>query len=224
VSPSLLARRVGLAALALLMVPSTASAQGGARVSVSGVVGYAGSATVVQGVAEQGSGVWYGVRADLRIGRLAIEVSGLRGTLAPDDSAGGLRRDGGEMRGAVRLDVASWLALEGGYAVRAFDSPLGYQKWTIPAVGARISADLGMSGLRGYVRGSYLPSASSPGLPSSSLGLAAEAGLRLEPRSGGLTLGVFYRLERFDFGSAPDGRLEQFDLLGVSLGLSLGRR
>jgi hypothetical protein len=220
-SLSSFARGVGLAALALGVVHSAAPAQ---SVAVSGVVGYAGSATVVQGAAEHGAGVWYGARADLRIGRLEIEASGLRGTLAPDDSAAGLGRDGGEMRGALRLAIASWLALEGGYTVRAFDSPLGYQRWTIPAVGARVSADLGTSGLRGYVRGSYLPSAGSQGLSASSLGLAVEAGLRLEPRSGGLTLAVCYRLERFDFGSAPDSRLEQFDFLGVSLGLSLGRR
>ncbi len=213
-------RLLGAVAAALLCLQRPARAQ--AEVTVSGLVGYAGSATTVQGVTEQGSGLWYGMRVDLRVGPFGIEASGLKGPLDPEGS--GMARDGGEMRAALRLHLASWLALEGGYSTRAFNSPAGYQKWTFPDLGARVIADLGSAGLRSYVRGSYLPGASAEGLPASTLGLAVEAGLRWEAPGGWLSFGAFYRLERFDFGTSPGSRLEQFDVLGASLGVRLGRR
>ena len=206
---------------ALAAAPGALSAQG-LHIAISGIVGRAGSANLVQGVAEEGTGIWYGAEALLSVGRLTIEAGGLRGTLSPTET--GFDRDGGETWGVAEVRALPWLELGGGYTVRAFDSPVGYQKWTIPSANVRISAPLGTPTMRGYLRASYLIGPQIEGGEQADQGMSFEAGFRILPGHGGVTLGAFYRLETFEFpaaGTATVGRQEQYDVLGVSLGFKL---
>jgi len=208
-----------MATLAVLVLGCArdASAQHN-TIAVSAVAGSVGSALLVQGVDEQGTGLWYGGRLDFRFGPVVGEASGLKGTLAPAAGTTGFESDGGEIRAVAGFQALPWLALEGSYDTRAFDSPAGYQKWTVTGAGAKLSSMLGTPSLHGYLRLHYLFGVSVTGQEKPDLAVAVEGGLDIAPPTSALRLGVFYRLERFDF---PNGtRLEHFDMLGVRLGFA----
>ena len=215
--------RPRLIALALAMTALHARALAGqVTLSASGVVGRAGSSLLVGGQPEEGTGIWYGGLVVLNAGRISVEGSGLRGKLSPASGSAGFDQDAGEMRGILSVRALSWLSVEGGYTIRAFDSPAGYQKWTLATAGARIMTTLGTPNLTGYARAAYVVSATVSGRAKPDVGLTFEAGFRLLPASAAPALSLFYRFERFDFpGATPV--LEHVDMIGLSLGLKLGR-
>ena len=142
------ARAIALAAIMSLglVTPLLAQQTGptsspGAGLSVSGVTLQTRGTAVLVGNREVITGSWAGVAAELRLGLLVLEGLGARGTMTAAESTFALDRDGGEMRGLLRLEPAPWLWLEGGYTIRAFDSPAGYQRWDIPAVGVGFAPD-----------------------------------------------------------------------------------
>jgi hypothetical protein len=75
-------------------------------------------------------------------------------------------------------------------------------------VGAEARLDFATSPVRGILRGGLLPVVSVNGLPRPDVALTATAGI--EYRTGPVTAGVFYGLERYDFPDQGGGRrLEQ---------------
>jgi hypothetical protein len=198
------------------------TSQPGVGLSVSGVALQTRGTALFGGSREVITGTWTGVAAELRLGLLVFEGVGTRGTLSAAENTFALQRDGGEMRGIGRLEVQPWLWLEGGYGQRAFDSPAGYQRWTIPALGLAIAPPLGHRALRAHVRGHYLPSPKIEGQEAAKTAFAVEAGLTARPPRVPVIFRVLYRLERYDFPAAA-GRIEQFDALHVSLGLRVGQ-
>jgi len=212
------------ATAAIILLAATAQVAGAqVRMAVTGVATRVGSSIVVQGVAEDGTGSWVGGRGVLEAGLFTAEFVALRGTLAPSGGSAGLERDGGEMRAVAGIRPIRWLTVEGGYTLRAFDSPAGYQKWTIPSAGLRLATDLGTRALRGYVRGAYAFGVSVSGQSAATLGLMVESGFELAPRRVPVSLALFHRFERYDFPDGAAGRLEHFDVLGVALGFGFGR-
>ena len=219
-----LLRRAGLVAVVAVAAGAHSAVAQRIRVGLSGVAGSVGSAVSVQGVLEEGVGIWYGGRLDLRAGPVVVEVSEMVGTLAPSSGAAGFDQDGGEARVVAGVVPLSWLAVEGTYEVRAFDSPAGYQKWTASGAGARVWSQLGVPALRGYARIAYLFGVSVSGEDAPDLALGFEAGVDLTPARSPITLGAFYRLERFDFPATGSARVQQFDMLGVRGGISFARK
>ena len=217
------ARLTGAAGVALAALATAPGAWAQrAQVSVSAVAVTVGSALVVNGVEENGAGTWIGARMQMRLGPLSAEASALKGTVVGGAAAQGFDRDGGDVRVIAGLRVLSGLSIEGNYAIRAFESAAGYQRWTETGAGLRVSESLGTPALRGYLRATYLFGVVVSGQPSPDLALAVEGGLTITPARAPISAGVFYRLERFDFPGG--GRLEHFDMLGVELGLSRGAR
>jgi hypothetical protein len=217
------------AALALLLSAAAAQSQT-VEFSLSGLGCRARDQVVFRNLGESLRGSCTGGLGYLKLGPLVVEASGFRAPQLAPASAGSLSRDGGDARAIVGLAPVPWVVLEGGFAVRAFSSPAGYQRWRIPSAGLKIAVPLGDPALTAYLRGHYLPATPQrvpAGQPSGDakwdLGVVAESGFRLAPRGVPLVFGVFYRLERFDFPSGAAGRLEQFDVLGVYGGIRFAK-
>jgi hypothetical protein len=168
---------------------------------------------------ERASGVWGGLEVGIRAGRLALVGSGTRGRLTPE--SGLLPRTVGEVTVTGRYDILSWLGAESGYLVRAATSPVGYQRWELWGVGARVRQQMG-----GPVRVSaglvYSPVARITGIEDPTLALSADVGISLFPGTLPLQLGLTYRTERYTFPSAA-GRREQFDAFTLVAGLDVRR-
>lgn len=186
---------------------------------------------ILVGSRETVSGQWLGGSVELRLGPLVFAASGAKGRLEPGASGAALERDGGEIRGLVRLEPHRVFGIEGGYTVRAYNSAAGHQEWKLPAVGVRLAAPLGNPSLQAFVRGLYMPSATvslaagqTGGVTEWDLGLSGEAGFVVAPTRVPLVVGASYRFERFDFpGGAATGRVEQFEAAGVWVGFRFGR-
>jgi hypothetical protein len=204
-------------ALAGLLVPSAAlHAQ---LVSARAVVTAPQSSVRFGDGVERASGVWGGLEVGLRAGRLTLLGSGARGRLTPED--GLLARTVGEVTLTGRFDVLSWLGAESRYLVRAATSPVGYQRWELWGVGARVRQQMG-----GPVRVSaglvYSPVARVTGIEDPTLALSADVGISLFPGTVPLQLGLTYRTERYTFPSAA-GRSEQFEAFTLVAGLDVRR-
>lgn len=219
---------VALSALAL-GVSEAGSAQS-VTFAAAAVAGRARSSIILFGIDESVAGPWFGGAVELKVGPVSVEAVGLRGTLAPTTGSGAIERDGGEVRGLVRVEPLAGLGLEAGYGIRAFSSVAGYQRWAIPSTGVRIASSLGSPALQAYARAHYVPGAYATvpaGQPSGDakwdLGLVAEVGLTVTPERAPVFFGLNYRLERFDFPGGTAGRLEQFDALWLRAGMRLGR-
>lgn len=139
--------------------------------------------------------------------RLDIAIHGAGGSLSTS-SAGAESRDVGEVGVAASVLPARWLALRGSATSRTYSTAIARQHWTIVEVGAEARLAFATSPVRGILRGGLLPVVSVNGLPRPDVALTATAGI--EYRSGSVTGGMFYGLERYDF---PDQggvrRLEQ---------------
>lgn len=217
-----IARRV---AVVLLTAGAAAAAPAAAQVAVSG------SALVSQvehrvsagrGV-EQTSGTIFGGAATLYVAsRFEISVQGQSGTLNADSSfADDLDDAEGEVRFAVL--AVPWLALEGGVGARSFATAFARQRWVTMRLGAEARLAFVGGAIQGRVRAELLPVVSVTGLEAPNRAVAAAAGL--EWRSGPLTAGLQYALERYDFplvGSLK--RHQQLSVLTAKLGLGLGSR
>jgi hypothetical protein len=217
--------------LALVPVPEVSAAAQTIDFSVAALGCRARDQVMFRNLRESVEGVCTGGLGYLKLGPLVIEASGFRAPeLRPSGAAAGFTRDGGDVRGIVGLAPVPWIVLEGGFGLRAFNSPAGYQRWQIPSGGLKIAVPLGDPALTAYLRGHYLPATPQrvpAGQPSGDarwdLGLVAESGLRIAPRRLPLVFGVFYRMERFDFPGGAAGRLEQFDVLAIYGGLRLAK-
>ncbi|MBI1723371.1 MAG: hypothetical protein HYR48_05630 [Gemmatimonadetes bacterium] len=172
---------------------------------------------------EQTSGTIFGGAGTMRLAsRFEITVQGQSGTLNADSA---FADDREEAEGEVRVAVLAvpWLALEGGLSARSFATTLARQRWTALHLGAEARLAFVGGAFEGRIRGELLPSVSVTGLQAPNRAVAAAAGF--EWRSGALTAGLQYALERYDFPLVETvKRHEQLSLLTVSLGLRLGSR
>ena len=212
---------VGLLVAVGLLVPQTSPAQ---RLEVTGFGLIAGPRGTVlyQGARETIGGVWLGLAAEVRVHRVSITASGLRGTLNPVAGTP-FDRDAGEEAVLVRFEPRSRVGVEASYTVRAFSSAAGYQRWNMLGLGAWVTAPLGDPALRAYGRASYLPAVSVSGQPSPSVALAAEVGVSASPRRAPLIIRLMYRFERFDFPAQPIARFEQFERIALAVGYQIRR-
>jgi len=213
--------RLGLLAGVWLVAPRTGPAQGIA-VTTFGIIGGPRSTVLNEGVRETVGGVWLGVAVEVKVRRLLIAVSGLRGTLTPIENTP-FERDGGEEAILIRFEPRSGLGVEGAYTARAFSSAAGYQHWDILGLGAWVSMPLGDPALCAYARGSYLPAVSVSGQPAPTVALAAEVGVSAAPARAPVLIRLKYRFERFDFPGQPTARLEEFDRITLEVGYRVRR-
>lgn len=190
--------------------------------SVAGVACRARDVVAFLGSNETTAGWCVGALGLLKLGPLVLEGSGFRARQLEPTQGTALTRDGGEVRGLLGLAPVRWVAIEGGFAVRAFSSAAGYQRWLMPSGGVKVAAPLGDPALTAYVRAHYLPpmlqkipAGQVSGDTKWDLGLVAESGVRIAPRKSPLFLGASYRLERYDFPGGVSGRLEQFDVVSI---------
>ena len=126
------------------------------------------------------------------------------------------------MSGTIRVMPIAWLGVEGLIARRSFDSPVGFQEWTIVGAGVRVSSVLGHPAIVGFAAADLLPSVSVSGRENADQGLAFEGGLRIEPDGVPVTIVARYRFERFDFPDAGSVSVEQFDRLILEVGIRFG--
>jgi len=206
------------AALAGLLIPNAAlHAQ---LVSARAVVTAPHSSVRFGQGVERAGGVWGGLEVGLRAGRLTLLGSGARGRLTPE--GGLLARTVGEVALAGRYDVLPWLGAETRYLVRAAKSAVGYQRWELWGVGARVLHQMGGPGVVASAGLVYSPVAKVTGIEDPTLALSADVGISLVPETLPLQIGLNYRTERYRFPSAA-GRSEQFEAFTLALGLGVRR-
>lgn len=213
--------------LVLSSLPWEVRAQN-SMVALAGIGCRARDAAVFLNSKETTAGWCAGALGALTLGPLVLQGSWFRAERMQPTGGPALDRDAGEVRGVVGVTPIRWISLEAGFAVRAFSSDAGSQRWQIPSGGLKLTVPLGDPTLTAYVRGHYLPPMSQrvsagqlSGKARWDLGLIAETGLQIAPRRTPLFLGFSYRLERYDFPGGAVGRLEQFDLLSVYGGVRL---
>ncbi len=171
---------------------------------------------------ERVSGGLLGLKASLRVRsqvNVAVRVEG--GSLKASDS-GVFDRDVGEIGVDARVSAARWLELQTGVARRVYSTVLARQAWTLVAAGAGVRLGLVGDAVHGLASASWLPVTSVSGLPRPDLAFRAATGL--EYSRAGLTFGLAYSLERYDFpAQGTVRRLEQLSALTFQLDVG-GRR
>ncbi|HEY3278866.1 MAG TPA: hypothetical protein VGJ83_00015 [Gemmatimonadales bacterium] len=207
--------------VAVLVLAARSSPAQRVEVTGFGLVAGPRSAVLHEGVRETVEGVWLGAVLEVKVGRVLVSGTGLRGTLDPVANA--VRRDGGEQGVLVRFEPRAGFGVEAMYTARAFRSAVGYQRWDILGVGAWVSVPLGDPALRAHARASYLPAVRVSGQPSPNVALAAEVGASATPRGTPLQIRLTYRFERFDFPGQPTARLEEFDRIALEVGYRMRR-
>jgi hypothetical protein len=163
------------------------------------------------GTVQASSGAVFGGMLGLAIGS-RFEVSGQvsGGRLAADSD--GEDRNFAEVQLLGGAHLNPWLVVEGGANVRSYSNPLARQRWTTLRLGAAAHVPLALEGVRGVLRGHWMPAVSVSGLPRPDVALAAGAGV--EWHGSRVTLAVLYALERYDFpASGANRRLEELSLL-----------
>lgn len=211
-----------IAAVSLCVGAFGLAAQQQASITAIGIASRPLSTLRLDDTREAIDGTWTGGIVILRLVPLAVEGSATTGRLRATDNTVAFQRDGGELRGIGRLEVSPYFGLEGGDAIRAFDSPAGYQRWEMPLVGGRISAPLGHPALSTFLRGHFMPAVKVSGQDTPELAVSGEAGLLARLGKLPFMLHVSYRIERFDFPQGIPKRVEQFETLQGGLGLHLG--
>lgn len=194
-----------------------------AVVSAHAVVANPTSSILITGVREKTDGVWFGGVLQAKFGRVFLAGAGLRGDLTSTGSVTALERDGGELSGLGRFEALSWLGIEVSYTARAFTSAAGYQRWKQVGAGLFVSRALAQDALLIYGRVAYLPWVSVSGLDDPDLAIATETGITVNVPKVPLTVSASYHLHRYDFRGSPDARLEQFEYVALSLGISAER-
>ena len=130
-------------------------------------------------------------------------------------------RDVGEVGIQASVDLMRWLALRGGATWRTYSTAIARQRWTMVEAAAEARFDFTTNAVRGVVRAGLLPVVSVNGLPRPDVALTAAAGI--EYRSGVVTGGLFYGLERYDFPDRGAGRrLEQVSTFTIRFGARRG--
>ena len=215
---------LGLAAVASAQASDSTSNQV-SGMSALGIAAMPQSRLLINNVPESIRGTWIGGAVRLYVDPIVIEGTVLTGDLNPADGTVAFPRTAGELRGFFRIETSRYFGIEGGYTLRAFDSPAGYQRWNIPMVGGRFATPLGTPELEAFVRGAYMPGVKVSGQATPKIAVQGEAGISVSPRKYPFVLLVNYRLERYDLPTAASGttRVEQFEQFQVGLGLALGR-
>jgi hypothetical protein len=209
----------------ILVCLAFAPAVGIAQITVSGTA----AASLVEhqvdigyGI-EESRGLLFGAEGavDFR-SRLELTIRAAGGSLS-SNTTGAENRDVGEVGLQTSVTAARWLALRGAVTSRSYSTAIARQRWTTVEVGAEARLDFATSPVRGMLRGGLLPVVSVNGLPRPHVALTAAAGL--EYRSGSITGGLWYGLERYDFPDVGAGRrLEQVSTLTVRFTVQRGAR
>lgn len=110
------------------------------------------------------------------------------------------------------MKVRPWLTVQAGPVFRNISNTVARQQWTALRLGGEAYVPLGLEGVRGILRGYWMPLVSVSGLPRPDVALAASAGVEWRgPRIG---VGTRYVLERYDFPeNAGDRRIEEVSVL-----------
>jgi hypothetical protein len=136
------------------------------------------------------------------------------------DSPDGEDRNVAEVQLLGGMHVRPWLMLQSGVSVRTYSTPLGRQRWSTLRLGAEAHLPLAIVGVRGIVRGQWMPVVSISGLPRPDIALTAGAGLEWRGRR--VSLSALYTLERYDFpGSDPSTRRLE-EVSGLRLRATVG--
>ena len=216
------ASRAGLASrvlLLLLLAPSVGTGQ--TRVSGTGLVSLFDHQVDIGYGAEESTGLLLGAEGAVTLrSRLTLAARAAGGSLSTD-AAGAESRDVGEVGIQGSVDLMRWLALRGGATWRTYSTAVARQRWTIVEAAAEARFDFTTDAVRGVVRAGLLPVVSVNGLPRPDVALTAAAGI--EYRSGVVTGGLFYGVERYDFPDRGAGRrLEQVSTLTLRFGARRG--
>lgn len=166
------------------------------------------------GQVEWSSGTVFGGALGLRIGgRLEVWGEARGGRLAAQ-SPDGDDREFAEIQLVGARELGPWLTLQGGAGVRSYASGPFRQRWTTLRVGAEARVPLALEGVRGVVRGQWMPVVAVSGLARPNLALGASVGV--EWLGSRVSVGALYTLERYDFpGGATTKRLEEISALQV---------
>lgn len=212
-------------AVRVLLCLSLAPAAGIAQITLSGT---AAASLVVHQVdigygVEESSGLLLAGEGGVTFrSRLGLTIRAAGGSLSTS-TAGAENRDVGEVGIEASVSPARWLALRASATSRTYSTAIARQRWTIVGVGAEARLDFATSPVRGVLRGGLLPVVAVKGLPGPDAALTAAAGM--EYRSGSITGGLFYGLERYDFPDVGAGRrLEQVSKLTFRVTVQHGAR
>ena len=200
------------------------------RAAAQGIAGGAGAFNIQRRLSYQGAvyeqtGVAVGAAGAVRLGPVALRVSGLFGTLKGDGSA--LNPDVKVRTTAVRLEVAAqpWLALGAVAEARRFEADAGVTTWKLLGIGVRLEPGLGLPGLRGLADVAVLPASSVAGGAKAKTALQGTVGVSYQPAGSPFEVRFGYRFERYDFDASGSSavRYEQFRGVVAEAGLRLGR-
>jgi len=172
---------------------------------------------------EESRGLLFGAEGAVTLAsRLELTLRAAGGSLSTD-ATGAENRDVGEVGLQASVAAAPWLALRGALTSRTYTTAIARQRWTTVELGAEARLDFATTPLRGVLRGGLLPVVKVRGLPGPDVALTAAAGI--DYRSGSVTGGLWYGLERYDFPDVGAGRrLEQVSTLSVRFTVQRGAR
>ena len=173
-------------------------------------------------ITERVDGLWAGGAVGFQAGRFVVTASGTRGQLTASETGTVPKRDVGEFSASGQYEVLPWLSLDLGYAIRAFSSAAGYQRWEIARIGATVSRDLGTRTVRAFAGVAYLPVLKVSGQERPTFALGSDVGIALLPTHLPIALQLDYRIERFKFPAAS-ARSEQFEAFTLSMGVRMHR-
>jgi hypothetical protein len=196
-----------------LAIPQLLTAQVAWQVSMH--VGRAEHRVRDAGVLIPASGTVFGAAVGVDVGhQFTVSAEALGGRFTADSSA---RIDDHSIAQVLVLGgmkVRPWLTVQAGPVFRNISNAVARQQWTALRVGGEAYVPLGLEGVRGVLRGYWMPLVSVSGLHRPDVALAASAGVEWQgPRIG---VGTRYVLERYDFPeNAGDRRIEEMSVLRV---------
>lgn len=118
--------------------------------------------------------------------------------------------------------VLPWLAVVASVEGRRYAGALASQRWLVLRTGAEARMDLVNGGIRGVIRGSFLPKVTVDGLASPTLALGGATGVELRRKR--LFGALLYAIDRFDFpAGVSEKRSEQLSSLMLQAGWRFGR-
>lgn len=162
------------------------------------------------------SGTVFGAAVGADVGhQFAVSAEALGGRFTAASAAGAASIDDHSIAQVLLLGgmkVRPWLTVQAGPVFRNISNAVARQQWTALRVGGEAHVPLGLEGVRGVLRGYWMPLVSVSGLPRPDVALAASAGVEWRgPRIG---VGSRYVLERYDFPeNAGDRRIEEVSVL-----------
>jgi hypothetical protein len=211
-------------ALRVSLALSLAPGAGIAQITLSGTAAAAlveHQVDIGYGV-EESSGLLLSAEGAVALSRLEVIIRAAGGSLSTT-ATGAEQRDLGEVGIQASVVPTPWLAIHGGASSRTYSTAIARQRWTTVEVGAEARLDFATSPIRGVLRGGLFPVVSVTGLPRPDVALTAAAGV--EYRSGSVTSGLFYGLERYDFPpSGATRRFEQVNTLTFRFTVQRGAR